>query len=645
LRRAIATAATGAFALLLLASTSLAQVYVGEDWPGALVGYDGTDGAAVNPDTPVPGVTGLTLEELGRLLITTSEGCGDVLLFDIEAQTLDVLDPHQSHYVAVDVYPDPADSSVYVIKNGDPHDDEGRCDSYLGVLLNGLGPAETIYTFGDDETLVDLQVWPMGDRAGNILVLVKDGCGGGAYLAEFEKTGPGSFVRLPDSIGPEVMVPHPGGFAITPGGVIVVVDRETGLYRLAGGVLVPFGEATGPRYTDIEIESDGTIYLVNSHEDVVERYDAAGARIEPDLTDGINEPSAVTAASFAPTPEGEYAFVEPIDGVEITFEEVTMAGFTSAVAGSSASHVSPLGNILPEYATFPGGRADKFVYIGLATDAVYRSLIQVDVMMEGSRLFYASGVGDTFRDFTVVGSIDDARGTMPRFTELTPVGGRLETGPTEIVLVEDLRPLPQVTLYKFWRLAEAMSLDEVPDMNSCPWQVIKDLQIFRERARADYDGGDYLNAMSELAVLNAILRDHAGWCVPDMSDDEELGNLVGRILAHSKTLLHSIELESGGTFTGIGSGDAAVSLSASNPARGKCTIELTGPVGSNVVVRLYSVSGRLVDTLFEGRLVDGAATILWDGTAADGHRVASGAYFAMAESDGARQGVKLIYVR
>ena len=42
------------------------------------------------------------------------------------------------------------------------------------------------------------------------------------FLAEFEKTGPGTFVRLPDIVEPSAMVPEPSGFAITPGGDIVL---------------------------------------------------------------------------------------------------------------------------------------------------------------------------------------------------------------------------------------------------------------------------------------------------------------------------------------------------------------------------------------------------------------------------------------
>jgi len=633
--------------LSLWGSVAGAQVYAGESEPGWIVGYEGAVGTVVNPEASIPGVRGMTLDEFGRLLIAGCCGQGDILLFDIETQTLETLEYHQSNYATEDVYPDPADSSIYVIKNGTPYDGGPRCDSYLGILPCGVGPAGTIYTFGSDDTLVDLQVWPMGDRAGNILVLVESGGAGSGFLAEFEKTGPGTFVRLPNVIDPGAMVAEPGGFAITPGGGIVIVDRESGLHHVVAGAVVPFGEAEGPHYTDMEIGSDGIIYLVNSENDVIERYDEDGMRIPPDLAGGITNPTAVTAASFAPTPEGENAFVEPLSDVEITYEEVTSAGFTSAAAESSQNRVSPEGNFLPDYAVLPASRADHFLYISLSTEAVYRSLIQVDVLMEGSRLFYASGVSDTFRDFTVVGSIEDARGTMPRFSELGgPPGGRLETGPTEVVLVDDTRELSQVTLYKFWRLEKAMEMpDAVPSQDSCPWEVMEFLQTFRERARYNYDAGVPGNALSELAIMNSILRDHAGWCVPESSDDEEMGNLVGKVLAHSKTLMHSIELESGEIFAGIDDALAAIALSVTSPARGECVLALSGPVGTEVRVSIYSVSGRLVATVFEGKLPEGGETVVWNGLDQTGRPIASGVYFARVESGGEMRTAKLVYIR
>jgi DNA-binding beta-propeller fold protein YncE len=639
-------AVTVAAAFVLWTPCASAQVYAGERAPGWIVGYDGAAGTVVNPDTPIPDVRGLTIDEFGRLLIATNGGQGEVLLFDIDTQTLQTIENDENHYVTEDVYPDPADSNVYVIKNGSVFDGDARCHSYLGILEGGIGPAGVLYTFGVLDRLVDLQVWPMGERAGNILVLSNGWWFGPSFLAEFEKTGPGSFTRLADVVGPDAISNEPTGFAVTPGGDIVVLDRDHGLYLVVDGGLIPFGEATGPGLEDIEIGSDGTIYVVNTESGAIERYDEYGARMLPDLTGGISEPTAVTAASFAPTPEGPYAFVEPIDGVEITFEEVTSSGFTTAVAESSENRVSPAGNFLPDFAALPGERPDKFLYIRLATEAVYRSLIQVDVLMEGSRLFYASGVGDTFRDFTVVGTIDDARGTMPRFEELgSPVGRRLETGPTEVVLVDDTRPLPAVTLYKFRRLELALDLGPMPSQNSCPWQVLGLLEELRQRARRDYDEGDLLGALSELAVINSILREHAGWCVPDMSDDPELGNLVGKILAHAKTLMYSIEQENGEAFTGVAGEPPSMSLAVANSPGRACSLALSGPVGAEVALRIYDLSGRLVATVFDGRLPNGGVSVVWDGVGADGTRAASGVYFAMAELEGATRTAKVVLIR
>jgi hypothetical protein len=632
--------------LSLVTSQSTAQVYAAEDEPGRIISYDGAAGTVVNPDDPITGVRGISLDEFGRIIIAACCDQADVMRFDVDTQTLEYLDAHGGQYAAEDVYPDPANESIYVIKN---RLGEVLCHNFLGVLPGGTGPAVPIENFPVDDRLVDLQVRPMGEGAGNILVLVDVvGGWGTGYLAEFRRTGPGSYERLPDVVTEETMVGDPGGFAITTDGVIVVVDRELGLHEViegGGGTLVPFGDAVGPDYGDLEIASDGTFYLVNELTNVVERYDELGARILPDLSGGITSPTAVTAASFAPTPEGEYAFTEPIEGVQITFEEVTDAGFTVAVAESSVSYVSPEGNYLPDYAALPGTRAASFYYVSLATEAVYRSLIQVDVFREGSRLFYASGVGDTFRDFTVVGSIDDARGTMPRFTELTPAGGRMQNeGPTEIVLVEDTRADSQVTLYKFWRLAVAMETLEQIDVTPCPWEVIVWLRKYAEKARSCYDEGDLTCALSELSILNEQLRSYAGWCIPEMSDDT-LGNLVGMVLAHSKTLMFSIELEMEEPTTGIEEGASAFSLSIVSPSDDGCELTLSGPGGSEVAVRVYSASGRHVDTVFEGRLGHGPETLTWAGTESGGRRVASGVYFVRVEaSDGALTS-KVVYVR
>jgi hypothetical protein len=109
--------------------------------------------------------------------------------------------------------------------------------------------------------------------------------------------------------------------------------------------------------------------------------------------------------------------------------------------------------------------------------------------------------------------------------------------------------------------------------------------------------------------------------------------------------MHSIELESGEIFAGIDDALAAIALSVTSPARGECVLALSGPVGAEARVSIYSVSGRLVATVFEGKLPEGGETVVWNGLDQTGRPIASGVYFARVESGGEMQTAKLVYIR
>jgi hypothetical protein len=517
---------------------------------------------------------------------------------------------------------------------------------YIGRLQDGLPPVDVIRYFdGGFTDLVDMQVWRYGARATNVATLERrnDGVDEWWDIGEYQMTvedtlSPASWWFGDASVFPTDTYSMTS-IAILPSGDIVL--SSDGNMYLVDGVSEPteFGDGLGA--ADLEVGPDGVVYAL--YGSTIRRYDDSGERILPDLT-APNVMQDLAIGGFVYTPTGANVLVEPAPNVEITYEKNTHEGQTSADVTLSSSPVSPGGSFVPIYAEMPEGRS-AFVYVTLGTDAIHNSVTQVDVLMEGSRLFYAHGVGDTFRDFTVVGSIEDARGTIPRFEELPCPGddkGPLILGDSEVVLVEDTRPLHDVTAYKFWRLELAMAVpDTVPP---CPWGVIHELQDHVAVAQAQHEAGLYGNALLSLALMNAELRTHEGWCVPD-SSNAAVGNLVGKILAHSKTLMFSIEEEWGHPFTGVVEPSGEVALASINPARGKCRMLLTGPPEARATVDLYDVSGQHVAKLYDGPVPAGGAAVVWDGRDSVGDRVASGVYFARATTERGSATAKVVYIR
>ncbi len=73
-----------------------------------------------------------------------------------------------------------------------------------------------------------------------------------------------------------------------------------------------------------------------------------------------------------------------------------------------------------------------------------------------------------------------------------------------------------------------------------------------------------------------------------------------------------------------------------NPFAGATTIAFDLPYPGSVTVGVYTVSGRLIATLLEGRREAGHHVVLWDGTDRMGHEMPAGTYFyRVATDDGA----------
>lgn len=588
------------------------RVYVADGQSCSVAAYADTMPTFVAPQD-FCFVEGMSLTAGGQILVADTQAG----VYRIDPETSEAVAVDTSPVYPSDVYPDCLSGDIYYISY--------NYRALFVVLEGSTSPGQFCISF-DSEPL-DLQVYPTGERAGHVLVLLRGG-ETPPYLAEFNRTGPTTFEELPPVVGEATS--NAVGFAIRPNGGIVLLDNVTGMYNVGPeGELTHFGPSCGLYGTDIDIGADGTIYVTDSEVNRTHRFDPAGYWILPSLNTIVESPRAVAAVGFTPSPPGGNVPVTPVQGVELLFEEITTGGYTSATTAETMSRVSPGGNTLPEYASSPDGR-EGFTYVSLATTAVHENLVQVDVLLPGSRLFFAHGSGETFRDVTVEGTIEDARGVISRFSE--------------VVVVDDTRPLAAVIDDKFARLLEILS----PNLAARRAAVESAKKVLRQHAvlaQRLYVSGLTEAAIDELADLNDDARLFAGVAIPNSSASPG-GNLAGEILSRSKTLMFSLGLLAGRRDTALERpAGPGLSLVCASPSTGDSRMELVGPVGAHVTARLYTVGGRLVRTLFDGALSSGRETLVWDGTDDSSRRVASGVYMTRVESGESLATGKVVFIR
>ena len=85
-------------------------------------------------------------------------------------------------------------------------------------------------------------------------------------------------------------------------------------------------------------------------------------------------------------------------------------------------------------------------------------------------------------------------------------------------------------------------------------------------------------------------------------------------------------------------------LRAVNPAHAGALLAYELPVAAVVRLQIYSTSGRLLRTLFEGRMPVGPHRLDWDGTDSRGRSLAPGIYHARLEAGGAAQVGRIVLV-
>ena len=82
-----------------------------------------------------------------------------------------------------------------------------------------------------------------------------------------------------------------------------------------------------------------------------------------------------------------------------------------------------------------------------------------------------------------------------------------------------------------------------------------------------------------------------------------------------------------------------------SPTSGAASISFALPAASAVTLKLFSVDGRLVRTLADGRMGAGVHRVLWDGRGDSGFDLAPGLYFCRMDAAGQRLTRRLVLVR
>jgi len=101
-----------------------------------------------------------------------------------------------------------------------------------------------------------------------------------------------------------------------------------------------------------------------------------------------------------------------------------------------------------------------------------------------------------------------------------------------------------------------------------------------------------------------------------------------------------------GTIDMVKQGTATVaSLAGPNPFNPQTSISYTVETGGVVSIRIFSVTGRLVRSLFEEAAPAGAHEVRWDGQDDGGRPVPSGTYFVRVEQNGGSSLSKLSVIR
>lgn len=99
----------------------------------------------------------------------------------------------------------------------------------------------------------------------------------------------------------------------------------------------------------------------------------------------------------------------------------------------------------------------------------------------------------------------------------------------------------------------------------------------------------------------------------------------------------------------MGSGEVprqyALSQNYPNPFNAETQIQFGVAKAGQISLKIYNVTGQLVNTLVEEEMAAGSYRVRWNGTDQNGGVLASGVYFCRMEADGFAQSIKMTFLR
>lgn len=149
----------------------------------------------------------------------------------------------------------------------------------------------------------------------------------------------------------------------------------------------------------------------------------------------------------------------------------------------------------------------------------------------------------------------------------------------------------------------------------------------------------FSSAGAAASSANYILKDAAGQSITGQSENANRIEQAGFYTYGLKTIVGVQETQ---PFPK----KFSLSQPFPNPVtKGVANIKFTVPRTSNLSIRIYNITGRMVRTVANGEKIPGAYNFAWNGTSDNGEKVAQGVYFVKMIAPDFKATKKLIFVK